>query len=88
MNVKVIDNQNATKVNATRDYAYKMHINKYTKNDPSKPITICMKEKVADNYENAHIQAATIEFSRRRNRETLVSRNGVILFVLYYKRPR
>ena len=45
MSVKVIDNQNAMKTNATRDNAYKIQSNKYIEHDPSKPKTISMREK-------------------------------------------
>ena len=43
----------------------KIHTNKYIEHEPSKPITTKMREKGEDKYENAHIQAITIEFSRK-----------------------
>ena len=41
-------------------------IHKYIEHDPSKPITTSKREKRIDKYENAHIQAVAIEFSRTR----------------------
>ena len=69
MSVKQIDNQSATKANATRDNAYNIHTNKYIEHDPSKPITTSMREKGKDKYENAHTKAVEIEFTRRREQE-------------------
>ena len=48
--MKEIDNENTTKVNATRDNVYtiymtQMHTNKYIKNDSSKPTRTSMGEK-------------------------------------------
>ena len=48
MSVKEIDGQNSTKANATKDNAYKIHINKYIEQDLSKPIITSMREKGAD----------------------------------------
>ena len=77
MSVKETDNQNAI-----RDNAYKIHTNKYIEDDPSKPLTTSMREKGTDKYENAHIQAVAIEFSRRRKRETSALRTLVRLLML------
>ena len=67
--MKGINNQNTTKANGTRDNATKIHTNKYIKHDPSKPIAISLREKGTDKYENAHIKAVAIKFSRRREKE-------------------
>ena len=88
MSVKAIDNQNATKANATRDNAYIIHTNKYIEQDSSKPITTNIREKGTDKCENTLIQAVAIEFSRRREREPSASRTFVRLFVLDYKSVR
>ena len=88
MSMKEIDNQNTTKATATRDNEYKIHTNNYIEHDPSKPITISMSEKGIDKYQNAHIQAAVIEFSRRQECEASASRTSVRLFVLDYKMVR
>ena len=47
-----------------------------------------MREKGTDKYENAHMQAVAIEFSRRRECEPYASRTFVRLFVLDNKRTR
>ena len=47
----------------------KIHTNKYIQHDPSKLITISMREKGTDEYKNAHIQTVAIKFSRRLERE-------------------
>ena len=66
----------------------KIHTNKYIEHDLSKPITRSIRKKGTDKYENAHIQAVAIEFSRRREREHSTSRTFVRLKVLDYKRAR
>ena len=71
--VKETDNHNATKANATRDNAYKIHSNKYIKHDPNKLITTRKRGKWTDKYKNALIQALAIEFSRRREQESSAS---------------
>ena len=63
MNLKEINNQNATKANVTRANAYKIYTNKYIKHHPSKPIAISMR---TDKYKNAHIQTVAKEFLRKR----------------------
>ena len=72
MSVKEIDNQNATKANATRGNAYEIYTNKHIKHDPSEPITISIREKATDRYKNAHIQPVAIEFLRRRKQDILL----------------
>ena len=74
MSVKEIDNQNATKSNATRGKASKINTNKYIEHDQSKPITTRMREKWTDKYNNLHIQVVAIGFSRRREQQPSDSR--------------
>ena len=45
-----------------------------------------MREKGTDKYENAHVQAVAMEFSRRREREPFALRTFVRLFVLNSKK--
>ena len=77
MSMKETDNQNATKANATRDNAYKLHTNKCIEQDPNKRITTSMREKGMDNYENA--QAVEIEFATNREHEQSALRKFCIL---------
>ena len=51
MNVKTIDDDNATRGNV-----YTIHTNKYSEHDPCKIIT-SIRKKETDKYENTHIQA-------------------------------
>ena len=74
MNVKETENQDATKANATRDNAYKLHTTKYIEHDPNKTITTSMREKGMDNYEKAHIQPVAIEFARNREHKNSAMR--------------
>ena len=83
--MKQIDNQNITNANATTDNAYKINTNKCIEHNPSKPKATSMREKGTNKYENAHIQAVTIEFSSKRESEPSVSRMFVKLFPLDYK---
>ena len=59
MSMKETDNTNTTKENTTSDSVYTIHLNKY--------IEYISNKSTTDKYENAHIQAVAIEFSRRRN---------------------
>ena len=49
----------------------KIHNKNYIESDPSKSITTSMREKGTYKYENIHIQAIGIEFSRRRERKNV-----------------
>ena len=47
-----------------------------------------MREKGIDKYEKVHVQALSIEFLRRQEREPSASRTFVRLILLDYKRTR
>ena len=59
-----------------------MHKIYTNKRDPSKPITTSMEKKGTDEYKNARIQTAVIEFSRKREQESSATRTFVRLIVL------
>ena len=45
------------------------HPNKSIEHDPSKPITINIRERGADKYEKAHIKAIGIRSSKRQDHQ-------------------
>ena len=91
--MKEIDNENATRANATRHNLYiihktQIHTNKYIEHNPSKLTTTSMREKGQASMRIHKQQVVAIVFSRRRERECSASRTFVRLIVLNYKRAR
>ena len=86
MSVKGIENANTTKANVTRGTLYT--IQKYTLTNTSNTFQINQQARGTDKYENAHLLAVAIEFSRRRERKPSASRTFVRLNALVYKRAR
>ena len=62
----------------------KIYTIKYIELDPSKPITTSLRKEGTDKYDNKHIQAVAIEFSRRQERKPSALRTFVRLFMLFY----
>ena len=80
MSMKAIENANTTKVNATRVSVY---IN------TSKTLQINQQQACgSDKYENEHILAFAMEFSRRRDYEPSTLRTFCRLKTCVYKRAR
>ena len=76
MSVNTIDNAKTTNVNLTRETVFTIY--KYTLTNTSNTIEINQQQQAwgTDKYENAHILAATIEFSRILKRESCMHTKG------------